>query len=73
MEIFIAIWGLAMIICAGIALVLAPRRGRNGQTWAFWCFVFPPALAILYRLKRRVAPIRSRPPIHEDDLRDLLH
>lgn len=64
----VALWGLAMIICSGFALFLAGRRGRNAQNWAFWTFLFPPVLALLYVLPKRVAPIRVRAKIDAEDL-----
>ncbi len=73
MVIVIAVWGLAMIICAGVAFFAAPMRGRNGQNWAFWSFVFPPVLAILFWLPRTIAPIKTRARIKDDELRDILH
>ena len=68
----VAVWGLAMIICAGVALFVAPYRGRNGQNWAFWCFLVPPALGLLFLLPVRIAPIRVRAAIDKDDLHELL-
>jgi hypothetical protein len=46
----ITVWGLAAIAAAAVAFFKAPRVGRNGQNWAFWTFIFPPAVALLFVL-----------------------
>ena len=67
----ITFWGLAAIAAAAVALYKAPHAGRNGQSWAFWCFIFPPALALLYLLPPNRLPPRQaaiqRPPLDFDD------
>ena len=68
----ITFWGLTAIAAAALALFKAPRVGRSGQNWAFWCFIFPPILGLLYVLPPNTAHARpphgsSRPPIDFDD------
>jgi hypothetical protein len=57
----ITVWGLAAIAAAAVALFKAPRVGRNGQNWAFWSFIFPPVLALLFLLPPHPQP-SSQPP-----------
>ena len=69
----IAFYGIAAIGTAIAALIIAPRRGRNGQSWAFWCFLFPPIFAVLYFLKPTDAPAvrKSGKGAGEDDFLEL--
>jgi hypothetical protein len=55
-EFIIAFYGIASIAAAIAALVIAPRRGRNGQSWAFWSFLFPPLALYLYYVRPRERP-----------------
>ena len=61
----IAVYGILSIAAAIAALVEAPRRLRNGQAWAFWSFLFPPVVGLLWLLPARSAP--PRPARAEDD------
>ena len=67
----ITFWGLAAIAAAAVALFKAPRVGRNGQSWAFWSFIFPPALALLFLLPPNRLPhqpqMQRRPMVDFDD------
>ena len=67
----ITFWGLSAIAAAAVALYKAPRTGRNGQSWAFWSFIFPPAVGLLFLLPASTLPaqpqLRNRPPIDFDD------
>lgn len=68
----ITFWGLSAIAAAAIALYKAPRTGRNGQSWAFWSFIFPPAVALLFVLPSSEPPVggpraRRQPPIDFGD------
>lgn len=55
----VAIWGIASIITTIVSLIVAPMRGRPGQVWAFWCFIFPPAVALLFVLPQHVGKPRG--------------
>jgi hypothetical protein len=68
----IAFWGMAAIAAAAVALFKAPRTGRNGQSWAFWSFIFPPVVGLLFVLGPNTLPqqpsqLPPRPPLDFDD------
>ncbi|MEZ5923586.1 MAG: hypothetical protein R3D57_04295 [Hyphomicrobiaceae bacterium] len=68
----IAFWGLMAIAAAAVALFKAPRTGRDGQSWAFWSFIFPPVVGLLFVLApstraHPAAAMPHRPPIDFDD------
>jgi hypothetical protein len=59
----ITVWGLAAIAATAVALYKAPRVGRNGQRWAFWSFLIPPAVCLLFLLPpNTLSAGRSQPP-----------
>lgn len=43
------------VLCAVVGYRLATARRRNAVLWAFACFVFPPALGILFITPRAIA------------------
>ncbi len=66
----ITFWGLCAIAAAAVALYKAPRTGRDGQSWAFWSFIFPPTVGLLFLLPvntLRPQHARHRPPVDFDD------
>ena len=74
-PVLITTYGIASIVAAIAALVLAPRRGRDGQSWAFWCFLLPPLAVLLYYLRPTGLPppvARRRSDDDDDDLPLLL-
>lgn len=74
-PILITTYGIASIVAAIAALVIAPRRGRDGQSWAFWCFLLPPLAIVLYFLRPAdptIAVPKLRRRSSENDLHDLL-
>ena len=57
----IAVYGIVSIVSAGLALALAGMKRRDGQSWAFWSFLFPPVLlALLFSPKGSPEEHRDR-------------
>lgn len=52
MVTFFAIYGILSVAATIAALLIAPRRGRDAQVWAFWSFFFPPTFGLLMLLPR---------------------
>jgi hypothetical protein len=57
-PLIIAVYGIAGIVGGIIAWVVASRKRRDRQSWAFATFFFPPAVLILFALK----PLRISGP-----------
>ena len=66
---FIAIYGLAIIVCAFAAGILAWSKNRDYNYWATVSFLFPPALVMLALMPKNKHPPRSRPSLDEEDAR----
>lgn len=46
-PLIITVIGGLSLVCALAAYVIAGRKHRNRQSWAFWGFLFPPSLLLL--------------------------
>lgn len=64
---FIVIWGATAIISAVLAAFIAPWKNRDYNTWAAWCFIFPPLLIALIISPKSKVPPRRPPSLDEID------
>ena len=64
---FIAVWGVASIIAAFLAGILAGMKRRDHSFWAAWSFLFPPMLLILLVMPSNKGPRPRRPGIDEQE------
>jgi hypothetical protein len=53
MPLVVTAYGVSAIVSAGLALALAGAKRRDAQSWAFWSFLFPPAILALIFARRR--------------------
>lgn len=53
MPLVVTAYGVASIVSAGAALALAGMKRRDGQSWAFWSFLFPPVVLALLLASRQ--------------------
>lgn len=58
-PLIIAVYGIAGIVGGIIAWIVASRKRRDRQSWAFATFFFPPAVLLLLALK----PLRITGPV----------
>ncbi|MBI1383681.1 MAG: hypothetical protein GC150_02040 [Rhizobiales bacterium] len=56
----ITLVGGSMIGCAILGFIFAMRRNRSADTWATFCFFFPPALILLLMMPRLPMPDPGR-------------
>lgn len=68
----IAYWGIAAIVSAILAAILAGMKQRDHSFWAAWCFLFPPMLLVLLVLPSHKGPRPRRPSIDEIEERNTL-
>ncbi|KAB2851681.1 MAG: hypothetical protein F9K44_00705 [Hyphomicrobiaceae bacterium] len=54
-----------------LALLIGRIKNRDAQQWAFFCFLFPPAILLLLVLPRRQSPRPKRMSWEEDHRRTL--
>jgi hypothetical protein len=65
----IAYWGIAAVVSALLAAVLAGIKRRDHSFWAAWSFLFPPMLLILLFMPTNRGPRPRRPGLDEADER----
>jgi hypothetical protein len=66
-PLIVTVYGMAAIVCAIAAYIIAMNKRRDRETWAFVCFFLPPLLLLLISL-RNLRPYEQAPPhIHDDD------
>jgi tellurite resistance protein TehA-like permease len=53
MPLVVTVYGAAAIVSSALALALAGAKRRDAQSWAFWSFLFPPAILALLLTRRR--------------------
>jgi len=61
----IAIWGIAAILSAIVAGIVAGAKRRNSSFWAAWSFLVPPVLLIVLLMPANRGPRLRRPGIDE--------
>lgn len=69
----IVIIGVTSIIAAFIGAITANLKNRSSDAWGFACFIFPPALLLLFLLPRGSHDTRRRKISKrdlDDDIRD---
>ena len=64
---FIAFYGLAAVVSAVLAGILAGVKRRDHSFWAAWSFLIPPMLLILLVMPANKGPRRNRPGIDEQE------
>ncbi len=66
-------YGIASLVAALAAYVIASAKRRNYEAWAFWCFLLPPLVIALLFMPRLGPGERYRPLTDDDDdvFRDL--
>lgn len=73
---WIVAWGLAAIVSAGLAGLVAAWKNRDYSFWMAWCFILPPLLLWLLVMPKHAGPRRRRRSLDEIDHldnRDLTH
>ena len=68
---WIVYYALTTVAALLLGLVLGWVKNRDAQHWAFYCFLFPPAVILLLLLPKHVGPRPKRPTWDEDHRRSL--
>ncbi len=63
----IAIWGVAAVVSAVLAGIIAGIKRRDHSFWAAWSFLFPPMLLILLVMPSNKGPRPRRAGIDEQE------
>lgn len=63
----VAYWGLIAIAAGVLAAILAPMKNRDYNSWAAWCFLFPPLLIALLLTPKNTGPRRRQPTLDQLD------
>ena len=63
----IAIWGVAAVVSALLAGIIAGVKRRDHSFWAAWSFLFPPMLLILLVMPSNKGPRQRRAGIDEQE------
>jgi hypothetical protein len=63
----IAIWGVAAVVSAVLAGIIAGVKRRDHSFWAAWSFLFPPMLLILLVMPSNKGPRTRRAGIDEQE------
>ena len=66
----IVITGIISLIAAIAGYIVAKRKNRSGDRWGFACFIFPPALIILFFLSKNTE-VAQPAELSERDMRRL--
>ncbi len=66
----IVYWGLTAFAAGIIAAFIAPRKNRDWNVWAAWCFLIPPLLIALLLTPKSATPPRQRPTLDQLDRHD---
>ncbi|MEL6873347.1 MAG: hypothetical protein AAFO62_11270 [Pseudomonadota bacterium] len=64
---FIAIYGLAALVLAGLAGFLASAKNRNISAWIAWTVILPPAILVLVLLPTHPGQRRRPLTLDEED------
>ena len=67
---YVVIWGAIAIGSAVLAAVIAPMKNRDWNSWAAWCFLFPPLVIALILTPKSKGPIRRPPTLDQLDRQD---
>jgi hypothetical protein len=65
---WIVVWGIVAILSAALGAFIANHKRRDPSSWAAWCFVFPPALIVIFLLSTNTGPRPRRPSFDQDDM-----
>jgi hypothetical protein len=68
---FIAIYGVAMLVTSLAAAIIAGIKRRDFSYWATICFLFPPALILLFLMPKNTGPRPRRIGLDEEEERQL--
>jgi hypothetical protein len=68
---WIVYYALITVAALVLGLVLGWLKNRDAQHWAFYCFLFPPAVILLLLLPKHVGPRPKRTSWDEDHKRTL--
>ena len=63
----IAIWGVAAVVSAVLAGIIAGIKRRDHSFWAAWSFLFPPMLLILLVMPSNKGPRPRRAGVDEQE------
>ncbi len=63
----VLIWGVSALSAALLGAIFAAIKNRSADNWGFSCFIFPPALLILFLLPKAQYNQR-RKKISQNDL-----
>jgi hypothetical protein len=67
---YIVYWGVTAVVAAILAAIIAPMKNRDYNSWAAWCFLFPPLLIALILTPKSSVPPRRPPTLDQLDQRD---
>ena len=52
--------GLACILASAVSFFVAKVKDRNAEAWAFWSFLFPPLVFVLFFFDKAKIPPQAR-------------
>ena len=67
---FIVYWGITAFAAAIAAAIIAPKKNRDWNVWAAWCFILPPLLIALLLTPKSATPPRPRPTLDQLERHD---
>lgn len=67
MGIYLAAYGLLMLVAAAIGGILASMKNRDVSAWVAWAFVIPPLVLLFAVLPRNRGPRPRRLTLDEED------
>ncbi len=67
---YVVIWGAIAISSAILAAMIAPAKNRDWNSWAAWCFLFPPLVIALILTPKNPGPRTRQPTLDQLDRQD---